>query len=159
MALLKWFDRLLERYALWRPPASADRWVRAGDRPLLRPQNLPRSRRRLSLFAVIDRAVITETAAFRQLNPRFRGVRLRQASANFQQGRWPGFPSDWIPCTVPRDRPGATLGRHSIDFSEKSHGRRCVPRGRCPTGRRVITTAFRAGWAAWRSGQTNWPMQ
>jgi hypothetical protein len=47
MALLKWFDRLLERYALWRPPASADRWVRAGDRPLLRPQNLPRSRRRL----------------------------------------------------------------------------------------------------------------
>ena len=38
------------------------------------------------LFAVIDRAVITETAAFRQLNPRFRGARLRQASASFQHG-------------------------------------------------------------------------
>jgi hypothetical protein len=36
------------------------------------------------LFAVIDRAVITETAAFKQLNPRFRGLRLRQASASFQ---------------------------------------------------------------------------
>ena len=38
------------------------------------------------LFAVIDRAVITETAVFKQLNPRFRGVRLRQASASFQHG-------------------------------------------------------------------------
>jgi hypothetical protein len=28
------------------------------------------------LFTVIDRAVITETSAFRQLNPHFRGVRL-----------------------------------------------------------------------------------
>ena len=38
------------------------------------------------LFAVIDRAVITETAVFTRLNPRFRGARLRQASASFQHG-------------------------------------------------------------------------
>ena len=37
------------------------------------------------LFAVIDRAVITETAAFKQLNPRFR-VRLRQASPAARRG-------------------------------------------------------------------------
>jgi hypothetical protein len=38
------------------------------------------------LFAVIDRAIITETVAFKRLKPRFRGVRLRQASASFQRG-------------------------------------------------------------------------
>jgi Protein of unknown function (DUF2786) len=38
------------------------------------------------LFTVIDRAVITETSAFRQLNPHVRGVRLRQASSSFQHG-------------------------------------------------------------------------
>ena len=40
----------------------------------------------LYLFAVIDRAVSTETAGFRRANPHFRGVRLRQASASFQHG-------------------------------------------------------------------------
>jgi hypothetical protein len=38
------------------------------------------------LFAVIDRAIHTETAAFRRANPRLRAVRLRQASASFQHG-------------------------------------------------------------------------
>jgi hypothetical protein len=38
------------------------------------------------LFAVIDRAVITETAGFRRANPRLRAVRLRRASASFQHG-------------------------------------------------------------------------
>jgi hypothetical protein len=31
------------------------------------------------LFTVIDRAVVTEAVAFRQLNPRFRGVHLKEA--------------------------------------------------------------------------------
>ena len=38
------------------------------------------------LFAVIDRAVSTETATFRQLNPRLQGVPLRRASASFRHG-------------------------------------------------------------------------
>ena len=38
------------------------------------------------LFAVIERAVGTETATFRQLNTRLQGVRLRRASASFQHG-------------------------------------------------------------------------
>jgi hypothetical protein len=38
------------------------------------------------LFALIDRAISTETVAFRQLSPQFRDVRLRQASASFQHG-------------------------------------------------------------------------
>jgi hypothetical protein len=38
------------------------------------------------LFAVIDRAIVTEAAAFKAANPVLRGVRLRRASASFQHG-------------------------------------------------------------------------
>jgi hypothetical protein len=38
------------------------------------------------LFAVIDRAIHTETTVFRRANPRLRAVRLRRASASFQHG-------------------------------------------------------------------------
>ncbi len=38
------------------------------------------------LFAVIDRAILTETTAFREANPHLRAVRLRRASASFQHG-------------------------------------------------------------------------
>src|SRR6202034_3494808 len=38
------------------------------------------------LFAVIDRAIMTEATAFREANPALRGVRLRRASASFQHG-------------------------------------------------------------------------
>src|SRR5271167_3825898 len=104
------------RGAAWRTPAATDRRLCAGDRPLLRlqglawPRRLPGSHatgggrggvwqllcvfrlrdryRTLAtyLFAVIERAVRTETATFRKLNPRLQGVRLRRASASFQHG-------------------------------------------------------------------------
>src|ERR1700692_1159032 len=47
------------------------------------------------LFTVIDRAVATEAAAFRQLNPHFRGVRLRHARPlpAFSTAWWPGSPN------------------------------------------------------------------
>jgi Protein of unknown function (DUF2786) len=38
------------------------------------------------LFAVIDRAIVTETAGFRRANPHLRALRLRQGTANFQHG-------------------------------------------------------------------------
>src|SRR4029077_14852823 len=38
------------------------------------------------LFAVIDRAIVTEAAAFKTANPALRAVRLRRASASFQHG-------------------------------------------------------------------------
>jgi hypothetical protein len=38
------------------------------------------------LFTVIDRAITTETAAFKQANPRLRSTNLRRASASFQHG-------------------------------------------------------------------------
>ena len=41
------------------------------------------------LFAVIDRAVVTEAAAFRQLNPPFRGARLMPSPAAILSARRP----------------------------------------------------------------------
>jgi hypothetical protein len=38
------------------------------------------------LFTVIDRAIVTEAAAFKEANPALRAVRLRRASASFQHG-------------------------------------------------------------------------
>jgi hypothetical protein len=38
------------------------------------------------LFAVIGRAVTTETTAFKHLNPRLKAVKLRRASSSFQHG-------------------------------------------------------------------------
>jgi hypothetical protein len=38
------------------------------------------------LFAVIDRAIMTEATAFKEANPALRAVRLRRASASFQHG-------------------------------------------------------------------------
>jgi hypothetical protein len=38
------------------------------------------------LFAVIDRAITTETAVFKRANPRLRAVKLRRASSSFQHG-------------------------------------------------------------------------
>lgn len=38
------------------------------------------------LFAIIDRAIATETDGFKRPNPRLRAIRLRQASGSFQHG-------------------------------------------------------------------------
>ena len=108
------------------------------------------------LFAVIDRAVITETAAFKQLNPRFRGVRLRQASASFQHGVVARV-SERLDA-MHRARDAAVRAQRSTGTALILAKNRVVEDAFRETdvrlmsmsamGRRVITTAFRAGWAA-----------
>jgi hypothetical protein len=108
------------------------------------------------LFAVIDRAVITETVAFRQRNPRSRGVHLRQASSSFQHG---------VVARVSERLDAMHCARNATVRSHRSTGTALILAKDCvvedafretnirlvsmtATGRRVITTAFRAGWAA-----------
>ena len=108
------------------------------------------------LFAVIDRAVITETTAFRQLNPRFRGVRLRQASASFQHGVVARV-SERLD-TMHRARDATVRAQRSAGTALILAKNRVVEDAfrevdvrlvsLAATGRKVITTAFRAGWAA-----------
>jgi hypothetical protein len=108
------------------------------------------------LFAVIDRAVITETAAFKRLNSRFRGVRLRQASTSFQHGVV-GRVSERLDAmlaardaTVRAQRSTGTaliLAKNRVveDAFRETDVRLM---SMSAMGGRVITTAFRAGWAA-----------
>jgi hypothetical protein len=108
------------------------------------------------LFAVIERAISTETAAFRQLNPRFRGVHLRQASASFQHGVVARV-SERLD-TMRRARDATVRAQRStgtalivaksrvVEDAFRETDVRLVSMN--ATGRRVITTAFRAGWVA-----------
>ena len=108
------------------------------------------------LFAVIDRAVSTETAVFKRLNPRFRGVRLRQASASFQHGvvarvaeRLDAMHRDRDAAVRAQRSTGTALmlaKQHVVEDAFRETDVRLVRMG--AMGSRVITTAFRAGWAA-----------
>jgi len=60
------------------------------------------------LFAVIERAINTETATFRQLNPRLRGLPLRRASSTVWQ---PGCPIASTLCTAHGTRACAASAR------------------------------------------------
>ena len=118
------------------------------------------------LFTVIDRAVVTETAAFRQLNPRLRGVRLRQASSSFQHGVVARV-SERLDA-MHRARDAAVRAQRSTGTAlvlakdrvvEDAFGEtdvRLVSMN--ATGRRVITTAFRAGWTAGDRVNLNRPL-
>jgi hypothetical protein len=108
------------------------------------------------LFAVIERAVGTETATFRQINPRLQGVRLRRASASFQHGVVARV-SDRLD-TMHRARDATVRAQRSTGTDLIVAKNRVVDEAfgeidirlvrMAATGRRVITTAFRAGWAA-----------
>jgi hypothetical protein len=108
------------------------------------------------LFAVIDRAVSTETATFRQLNPRLQGVRLRRASASFQHGVVARV-SDRLDA-MHRARDATVRAQRSTGTDlivaknrviDEAFGEIDIRLVRmAATGQRVITTAFRAGWAA-----------
>jgi hypothetical protein len=106
------------------------------------------------LFAVIERAVRTETASFRQLNPRLHGVRLRRASASFQHGLVARVSSRLDAMHRARDASvqrstGTDLIVAKNRVVEEAFGAIDIRLVRmAATGRRVITTAFRAGWAA-----------
>jgi hypothetical protein len=118
------------------------------------------------LFTVIDRAVITETSAFRQLNPHFRGVRLRQASSSFQHGVVARV-SERLDA-MHRAREAAVRAQRStgtalilakdrvVEDAFRETDVRLVSMN--ATGRRVISTAFRAGWAAGERVNLNRPV-
>jgi hypothetical protein len=118
------------------------------------------------LFAVIERAVSTETATFRQLNPRLQGVRLRRASASLQHGLVARVSDrlDAMHCardaTVREQRStGTDLIVAKNRVVEEAFGEIDIRLVRmATTGRRVIPTAFRAGWAAGDRVNLNRPM-
>jgi hypothetical protein len=118
------------------------------------------------LFAVIERAVSTETATFRQLNPRLQGVRLRRASASFQHGLVARVSDrlDAMHCardaTVREQRStGTDLIVAKNRVVEEAFGEIDIRLVRmATTGRRVIPAAFRAGWAAGDRVNLNRPM-
>jgi hypothetical protein len=108
------------------------------------------------LLAVVGRAARTETAAFRKLNPRLQGVRLRQATASFQHGVVARV-SDRLDAmhhardaTVRAQRStGTDLIVAKNRVVEEAFGEIDIRLVRmAATGRRVITTAFRAGQPA-----------
>jgi hypothetical protein len=115
---------------------------------------------------VIERAVSTETATFRQLNPRFQGVRLRRASASFQHGIVARV-SDRLDI-MHRARDASVRAQRSTGTDlivaknrvvEEAFGEIDIRLVRMTaTGRRVVTTAFRAGWAAGDRVNLNRPM-
>ena len=98
----------------------------------------------------------TETASFRQLNPRLQGVRLRRASASFQHGLVARVSSRLDAMHRARDasvRAQRSTGTDLIVAKnrvvEEAFGEIDIRLVRmATTGRRVISTAFRAGWAA-----------
>ena len=108
------------------------------------------------LFAVIDRAIATETDAFKRTNPRLRAVRLRQASASFQHGMAARIAArlsamhDAREATVRAQR--ATGGalilakERVVEAAFRETDIRLVSMG--AIGQRRITAAFRDGWAA-----------
>ncbi len=108
------------------------------------------------LFAVIDRAVETETAAFKRGNPQFRGAGLRQASASFQHGvvarvseRLDAMHRARDAAVHARGSTGSALvvAKHRVvDEAFRETDVRLVSMS--ATGRRVITSAFQAGRAA-----------
>jgi hypothetical protein len=118
------------------------------------------------LFAVIDRALVTETAAFRQLNPRFRGVRLLQASSSFRHGVVARV-SERLDA-MHRARDAAVRAQRStgtalilakdrvVEDAFRETDVRLVSMN--ATGRRVTGTAFRAGWAVGDRVNLNRPM-
>jgi hypothetical protein len=118
------------------------------------------------LFAVIERAVSTETATFRQLNPRLQGVRLRRASASLQHGLVARVSDrlDAMHCardaTVREQRStGTDLIVAKNRVVEEAFGEIDIRLVRmATTGRRVIPAAFRAGWAAGDRVNLNRPM-
>ena len=118
------------------------------------------------LFAVIDRAVITETSAFKRDNPQFRAARLRRASASFQHGLVARVAARLE--AMHRAREAAVRSQRStgtalilakhrvVDDAFRDVDVRLVSLNN--VGARVIASAFREGWAAGERVNLNRPM-
>lgn len=108
------------------------------------------------LFAVIDRAVASETASFKKAHPRLRAVRLRQGAVSFQHGlvaRVAGrldAMHDEREASVSTQRSTGTaliLAKHRVvDDAFRETEVRLVSMS--AVGARVDGNAYREGWAA-----------
>ena len=118
------------------------------------------------LFAVIDRAIRTETDRFKRVNPRLRAVRLRRASASFQHGLAARVAARLRAMHAAREaavgaqRSTGTaliLAKHRVveaafaDIDVRLVSMNAI-------GRRRVTAAFRDGWAAGRRVNLNRPV-
>jgi Protein of unknown function (DUF2786) len=108
------------------------------------------------LFAVISRAVVTETSAFRRANPRLRAVDLRRASASFQHGlvarvaaRLDVMHEEREAAIQARRVTGTALilvKNSIVDEAFRETGIRLANMN--ALGPRVISKAYREGWVA-----------
>jgi hypothetical protein len=108
------------------------------------------------LFAVIDRAIMTEAAAFKKTNPALRAVRLRRASASFQHGmaarvsaRLDGMHRDREASVRAQRSTGSALilARHRVvEDAFRETDVRLVSMN--AIGKRRIASAFHDGWRA-----------
>jgi hypothetical protein len=108
------------------------------------------------LFTVIDRAIMTEAATFKEANPTLRAVRLRRASASFQHGvaarvsaRLDAMHDD-REASVRAQRSTGTaliLAKHRVvEDAFRETDVRLV--SMTAIGQRRIASAFRDGWRA-----------
>jgi hypothetical protein len=118
------------------------------------------------LFAVIDRAIAVETAAFRRNNPQLRAVRLRRAAASFQHGVAARVSARLKSMHAAREasvraqRPAGTaliLAKHSVvEDAFRATDVRLV--SMTAIGQRNVAAAFREGWAAGERVNLNRPV-
>ena len=118
------------------------------------------------LFAVIDRAVATETAGFKCANPRLRAVRLRRSSASFQHGLVARVAArleamhDAREAAVRTQRTTGTaliLAKHRVvEDAFRDTEVRLVSMS--AVGPRVIGSAYREGWTAGERVNLNRPV-
>ncbi|GLR66406.1 hypothetical protein GCM10010909_10860 [Acidocella aquatica] len=119
------------------------------------------------LFTVIERAIGTETGAFKLTHPRLRAVRLRQATASFQHGlaarvavRLTTMHTE-REATVRAQRAAGTaliLVKHQVvDEAFRETKTRLVSMS--AVGAQVDRNAYRAGWAAGDSVNLSRPIE
>ena len=118
------------------------------------------------LFAVISRAIVTETSAFRRANPKLRAVELRRATANFQHGLVARVAARLD--TMHDDREAAVKAQRAtgtalilvknsvVDEAFRETGVRLANMN--ALGPRVITKAYRDGWLAGERVNLNRPV-
>ena len=108
------------------------------------------------LFAVINRAIVTEATGFRRVNPRLRATKLRRATASFQHGMVARVAArlesmhEEREASVRAQRATGTaliLAKHMVvDEAFREQDVRLVSMSALV--RRVITSAYREGWVA-----------
>jgi hypothetical protein len=118
------------------------------------------------LFAVIDRAIGTETAAFRRASQDLRGMPLRRASNSFQHGMAAKVAArlDVLhrerEVTVGRQRAGGTalilVKHHVVDEAFRETNVRLM--SMAAMGHRPIASAYHQGWAAGERVNLNRPV-